>query len=178
MRMLCVEGGPKGLEDPQTIADCRQTCVQCIELGYPYIQADPQNGSVKFLKFRLEYKDRFKQMWQRVTQQDSTPALADGDTEAEPAPEPQRPPKKPKATPPETVALSQARRFITSSQMSITAAEKLETLIQSPVEGNQWAWANCKDVVGMITKALRRVNKCFGNNTLAQLLLAQTQISK
>eukprot|EP00959_Pyramimonas_sp_CCMP1952_P185448 3877688-Pyramimonas_sp.AAC.1 len=178
MKMLYLEGGPEGQKDPQTIADCRVTALQCVQLGYPYVQSDPANGSTKFLHFELQYQEKFKEMWQQVSEQTREQAMENGGNAAPggpPAPAP-KPRAKPKPAGPEVASLNYAKKFTTTAQLSITAAEKLLEKIKKADDQSPYAWMNNQGVLDMIEKPLLKVDRAIKKNALAEMLLAQTPL--
>eukprot|EP00959_Pyramimonas_sp_CCMP1952_P240374 5023406-Pyramimonas_sp.AAC.1 len=68
--MCELEGGPTGHPDPRTVNACHLICTQCIDMGKPFCQVDPQCPSnIKFMWFELIYRETFTKQWQEITTQ-------------------------------------------------------------------------------------------------------------
>ena len=207
LRMCYEEGGPRGQWDPETIEDCSVIATRCIQLGYPFAQADEQHGKVKFMWFSHQYSDKFQKKWEESELQhekkdggNKQKAIKTGDADGadgaaaesgDDAPDEADPNKTDPAVPPVkkekapvAVALAHARKVIVSIQSTLASARSLcEDIAEKTDEGGddadvEWAWARTPIVQGKIDAAIKEIEGIVKKNKLWQKLLIGVDTSK
>ena len=206
LRMCYEEGGPRGQFDEETIENCYKTCTRCMEIGFPFVSVDEQNGSVKFMHFNHEYQEKFTKRWEQTDKQNENKSSvvmkrpagrqqadddADGDDGAEGGDggDNQGAENKPRTDSKKTVTeatkrLQMARRVIVSIQSTLQSAKSLESSISELEDAgatereDEWAWARTPVVLGKIKAETKAVEATVKNNQLWQKIMTGTELSK
>eukprot|EP00959_Pyramimonas_sp_CCMP1952_P159506 3336372-Pyramimonas_sp.AAC.1 len=141
--MTYEEGGPQGWADAETVDTCKIICDQCLDMGFPFIALD-QAKKVKFMYFRISYREAFTERWTKTCNQGQ---LKDEPTT--PLQDPKDTPKdlkdkpKPKEKKADMVAFAKAKKTMAGAQAALAAARSIESAMADP-DNAEWEWASDK----------------------------------